>query len=99
MCALLSGLYIGDDHEGGGEGGGGWGGGAVGLAKEGKNVSLKEDLLLKERMFLLLQQTPFQKGLGVQGRKLEVIKVIFLLQKGGTLPSVSNLVSYILSYE
>ena len=30
MCALLSGLYIGSDHEGGGGGGGG------GLAKEEK---------------------------------------------------------------
>ena len=30
MCALLSGLYIGDDHEGDGGGGGGR------LAKEGK---------------------------------------------------------------
>ena len=36
MCALLSGLYIGGDHEPGGGGGGGGGGG---LAKEGKNVS------------------------------------------------------------
>ena len=36
MCALLSGLYIGADHER--EWGGGGGGG--GLAKEGKNVSL-----------------------------------------------------------
>ena len=35
MCTLLSGLYIGDNHE---RGGGRWGGG--GLAKEGKNVSL-----------------------------------------------------------
>ena len=37
MCILLSGLYIGDDHEGGG-------GGGTGLAKEGKNVSLNIDL-------------------------------------------------------
>ena len=34
MCALLSGLYIGGDHEGGWGAGGGGGGG--GLAKEGK---------------------------------------------------------------
>ena len=33
MCALLSGLYIGGDHEGG------WG---VGLAKEGKKCVFKE---------------------------------------------------------
>ena len=36
MCALLSGLYIGGGHD--------WrGGGGGGLAKEGKNVSLRAD--------------------------------------------------------
>ena len=38
MCALLSGLYIGGDHE---RGGGGGGVVVGGLAKEGKNVSFK----------------------------------------------------------
>ena len=37
MCALLSGLYIGSDHEGRGGGGGGGGG----LAKEGKKCVFK----------------------------------------------------------
>ena len=56
MCILLSGLYIGADHErvggGGGGGGGGvgggwagggggWGRGAGDLSKEGKNVCLR----------------------------------------------------------
>ena len=40
MCALLSGLYIGGDHEGRGGGGGG-GGGRGGLAKEGKKCVFK----------------------------------------------------------
>ena len=40
MCALLSGMYIGGDHEGGG-GGRGWGGeGGVGSSQRKKNVSL-----------------------------------------------------------
>ena len=43
MCALLSGLYIGGDHEGG------WGGG---LAKEGNNVSLKETFTVDRQPFL-----------------------------------------------
>ena len=38
MCTLLSGLYIGGDHEGVGRGGGG--GGAGVLPKKEKNVSL-----------------------------------------------------------
>ena len=38
MCALLSGLYIGGDHEGG------WGRGA-GLAKEGKKCVFKVHLI------------------------------------------------------
>ena len=42
MCALLSGLYIGGDHEGGG-GGGGQGGRGWGLTKEGKKCVFKAE--------------------------------------------------------
>ena len=42
MCALLSGLYIGGDHEGGRGGGGG-----EGLAKEGKKCVFKGSKLYR----------------------------------------------------